>query len=236
MKTGTLTQLTKKLAVIAGLVGASAFMGVPALAQNNNQQPGATPPYPVPADEPTPPATGTQTPGTTTAPTNEVQTPAEDTNALTRNLVEVAATNQSFRTLAQAVEAAGLADTLSDGSYTIFAPTNEAFSESLPDGAVEYLLRPENRDLLRQVLTYHVIPNQVTANQLETGSVKTLGGGVAVRVTPERVIVNDASVVQPDIEASNGVIHAVNRVLLPEQLRQTIASRLENNQTSQSPQ
>lgn len=143
-----------------------------------------------------------------------------------RNLVEVAVANDSFETLVKAVQAAGLSDTLVNGSYTIFAPTDEAFEQSLPEGAVEFLLQPENRDLLRQVLTYHVVEGTVTSNQLQTGTVDTLYGGVAVRVTPERVIVNNASVTNANIAASNGVIHAVNRVLLPQQLRQTIASRL----------
>ncbi|MBE9213077.1 MAG: fasciclin domain-containing protein [Richelia sp. SL_2_1] len=143
-----------------------------------------------------------------------------------RNLVEVAVANDSFETLVKAVQAAGLSDTLVNGSYTIFAPTDQAFEQSLPEGAVEFLLQPENRDLLRQVLSYHVVQGTVTSNQLQTGTVDTLYGGVAVRVTPERVIVNDASVTDANIAASNGVIHAVNRVLLPQQLRQAIASRL----------
>lgn len=217
MKTGYLTQLTKKLAVVTGVLGVSAFFGVSAMAQtstpgNTNQPPAATSPSPVPADDATPPANRTQSPNTT--------------GAASGNLVQLASSSGSFSTLAQAVQAAGLGDTLSSGTYTIFAPTDQAFANSLPAGAVEFLLKPENQELLQQVLTYHVIPGEVTSNELRTGSVKTLGGGVAVRVTPQRVIVNNASVVQPNIQASNGVIHAVNRVLLPESLRQTIASRL----------
>jgi uncharacterized surface protein with fasciclin (FAS1) repeats len=233
MKTGNLTQLTRKLTVITSIIGATAFFGVPAIAQtttetqtpgaNDTTTPPATSPSPVPTNEAVPPATQQQAPGSTTG-------------AASGNIVEVASTSGSFNTLAQAVEAAGLANTLADGSYTIFAPTDQAFQTSLPEGAVPFLLQPENRDLLRQVLTYHVVPREVTANQLRTGSVKTLGGGVAVRVTPERVVVNDASVVQSNIEAENGVIHAVNRVLLPTQLRQTIASRLESQPQNQTPQ
>jgi uncharacterized surface protein with fasciclin (FAS1) repeats len=143
-----------------------------------------------------------------------------------RNLVEVAVASDSFDTLVKAVQAAGLADTLANGSYTVFAPTDEAFEQSLPEGSVEFLLRPENRDLLRQVLSYHVTKGKVTSNQLQTGTVDMLYGGVAVNVTPERVIVNNASVTNANIAASNGVIHAVNRVLLPAQLRQTIAAKL----------
>jgi uncharacterized surface protein with fasciclin (FAS1) repeats len=143
---------------------------------------------------------------------------------------EAVTTTTGFSTLAQAVQEAGLANTLSgSGPYTVFAPTNEAFAD-LPDGALEFLLQPENRSLLQQVLAYHVVPGEVTSNQLSTGPVSTLGGGVAVRVAEDRVIVNDGSVVQPDIQASNGVIHAINRVLLPRELRETLISQLNAQQ------
>jgi uncharacterized surface protein with fasciclin (FAS1) repeats len=146
------------------------------------------------------------------------------------NIVDLAASNESFSTLAQAVQEAGLADTLSgSGPYTVFAPTNEAFAD-LPDGALEFLLQPENRSLLQQVLAYHVVPGAVTSDQLSTGPVSTLGGGVAIRVDADRVIVNDGSVVQPDIQASNGVVHGVNRVLLPSELRQALTSQLNGQQ------
>lgn len=79
---------------------------------------------------------------------------------------------------------------------------------------------------MRQVLSYHVVERKVTSNQLTTGAVDTLYGGIAVRVTPQRVIVNNASVTNANIAATNGVIHAVNRVLLPQQLRQEIATKL----------
>lgn len=143
-----------------------------------------------------------------------------------RNLVEVAVASDSFDTLVKAVQAAGLADTLASGSYTVFAPTDAAFEQSLPAGSVELLLKPENKDLLRKVLSYHVVKGNVTSNQLNTGTVDALYGGLAVRVTPGKVIVNNASVTNANIAASNGVIHAVNRVLLPQQLRQQIAAKL----------
>ncbi|MFQ4142081.1 fasciclin domain-containing protein [Chlorogloeopsis sp. ULAP02] len=212
MNINHLNKFTKKVAVIAGIIGVGAFVGAPIMAQSNQ-----TPENTTPATTPTPEAT--PSPGATTG-----------------NLVEVAQASGSFSTLTQAVQEAGLADKLSSGEYTLFAPTDQAFSTSLPAGAVEFLLQPENKDLLRQVLTYHVVPREVTSNQLKTGTVKTLGGGLAVRVTPQRVIINDASVVEPNIEASNGVIHAVNRVLLPSELRQTIASRLEQQPTQTAPE
>lgn len=141
-------------------------------------------------------------------------------------IVDVAAGNDSFDTLVQAVQTAGLADTLSDdGPYTVFAPTDEAF-DNLPDGALDALLEPENRDLLTEILTYHVVPDEVTSDELDTGVVDTLNGGLAVQVNPDRVIVNDASVINPDIDASNGVIHAINRVLIPPTTRAELMDRL----------
>ncbi|HHP7244095.1 MAG TPA: fasciclin domain-containing protein [Elainellaceae cyanobacterium] len=130
-------------------------------------------------------------------------------------IVEVASGSDAFETLVQAVQAADLVDTLSgDGPYTVFAPTDDAFA-NLPDGALDALLLPENQDLLTDILTYHVVPGEVTSDELETGAVDSLNGGLAVQVDPDGVVVNDASVIQPDIDASNGVIHAINRVLIP---------------------
>ncbi|MGG6294195.1 fasciclin domain-containing protein [Leptolyngbya sp. AN02str] len=130
-------------------------------------------------------------------------------------IVDVARNNGTFNTLLSAVQAAGLTNTLAGpGPFTVFAPTDDAFA-LLPQGTVDALLQPQNRDLLTEVLTYHVVPDAVTSDELETGGLDTLNGGLAVLVTPDRVIVNDASVILPDVPASNGVIHAINRVLLP---------------------
>ncbi|MDB9315779.1 fasciclin domain-containing protein [Spirulina sp. CS-785/01] len=141
------------------------------------------------------------------------------------NIVEVASGSDDFETLVQAVSTAGLADTLSgDGPFTVFAPTDEAFA-NLPDGVLEALLEPENRELLVDILTYHVVPGEVMAEDLETGGVTTLGDrGLAVRVEPDGVIINNGSVVQADIPAENGVIHGVNRVFIPEDLKDEVAS------------
>lgn len=143
-----------------------------------------------------------------------------------QTVVDIASNNESFSTLVQAVQAAGLADTLSgEGPYTVFAPTNEAFA-TLPDGALEFLLQPENQDLLRQVLTYHVVSGEVTSDELSPGVVQALGGGLAVGVFDSGIVINNASVIMPNVQASNGVVHAVNRVLIPEPLQQQLASRL----------
>ncbi|MGB3495399.1 MAG: fasciclin domain-containing protein [Elainellaceae cyanobacterium] len=146
-------------------------------------------------------------------------------------IVDVAAGNDDFETLVQAVETAGLADTLSgEGPFTVFAPTDEAF-DALPDGALEALLEPENRDLLTDILTYHVVPGEVMSSDLETGGVDSLNGGLAVLVEPDGVVVNDASVVAADVPASNGVIHAINRVLIPTETRAELVRRLQAAET-----
>lgn len=148
-----------------------------------------------------------------------------DTSA---DVVTTAANSPKFETLAQAIQAAGLAETLAQGGpYTIFAPTDAAFAK-LPDGALEYLLMPENQELLQEILLYHVVEGEVTAEELSTGDVDTLGGGLAVRVAPYRIVVNDATVVDPNIQASNGVIHAVNRVLMSSSTQEQLMNQLQS--------
>lgn len=148
---------------------------------------------------------------------------ASPTNAPLGQLLQQAQKAGSFTTLAQAVQAAGVSGGLQarGGRYTIFAPTDAAFA-ALPAGTVEKLLRPQNRALLRQVLAYHVVPGEYTSRTLKSGKLSTLAGGIAVEATSRGVIVNDANVVQADIQASNGVVHAINRVLLPRELRQRL--------------
>lgn len=139
--------------------------------------------------------------------------------ASTQTIVEIAAGDSTFSTLVKAVQAAGLAETLSGkGPFTVFAPTNEAFA-ALPKGTLEKLLKPENRNLLRKVLTYHVVSGDLMAKDLRSGRVRTVEGSrVTVRVRHGRVRVNKSNVVKADIDAKNGVIHAIDRVLLPKGL------------------
>ncbi len=132
------------------------------------------------------------------------------------NLVAVAASNNSFKILTAALKATGLDQKLaSGGPYTIFAPTDEAF-DALPEGVVEELLKPENRDTLIKLLTYHVVQGEKSSSTLQSGATETLeGASVQVNVSSSGVMVNDAKVVQPDIQASNGVIHVIDKVILP---------------------
>jgi uncharacterized surface protein with fasciclin (FAS1) repeats len=136
-----------------------------------------------------------------------------------QTIVEIAAGDPNFSTLVTAVKAAGLAETLSgNGPFTVFAPTNEAFA-ALPEGTLENLLKPENRELLRKVLTYHVVSGDLMAKDLRSGRVATVEGNrVRVRVRRSGVRVNNARVVTADIDAKNGVIHVIDRVLLPPDL------------------
>ena len=134
----------------------------------------------------------------------------------TKDIVDTAVGAGNFNTLVAAVTAAGLVETLKgEGPFTVFAPTDEAFA-ALPAGTVEDLLKPENKDKLVAVLTYHVVPGKVMSTDL-TNEMKaaTVQGGEVTIMTEGGVMVNDAKVVQADIEASNGVIHVIDKVILP---------------------
>jgi uncharacterized surface protein with fasciclin (FAS1) repeats len=124
--------------------------------------------------------------------------------------------DESFSVLVQAVKAAGLVETLSgSGEYTVFAPTNEAFA-ALPAGTLEALLQPENRDVLTRILKYHVVLGAANSTEITAGQFKTAAGTpVAIDITNGTVQVGNAEVIAVDLEASNGVIHTINQVILP---------------------
>jgi len=133
------------------------------------------------------------------------------------DIVDTAVANGNFTTLAAALQAGDLITTLkSDGPFTVFAPTDEAFAK-LPDGTVEMLLLPENKDQLVAILTYHVVPGEVDASEVvKLNSAATANGSdVAISVREESVFINDSRVLTTDIYASNGVIHVVDTVILP---------------------
>ena len=132
------------------------------------------------------------------------------------DIVDTAAGNEMFSTLVAAVQAAGLVDTLkSDGPFTVFAPTNEAFA-ALPAGTVESLLLPENKEQLVTVLTYHVVPAKVMSTDLSDGAAAPTVQGDTLSVDlSDGVRINNANVVKADIKTSNGVIHVIDTVLLP---------------------
>jgi uncharacterized surface protein with fasciclin (FAS1) repeats len=130
-------------------------------------------------------------------------------------IVEVASANEDFETLVAAVTAAGLAETLSgEGPFTVFAPTDEAF-EALPEGVLDALLLPENKDALTSILTYHVVSGEVMAADVTAGDVPTVEGSTIAITTDDGVKVNEATVIATDVDASNGVIHVIDAVLVP---------------------
>jgi len=132
------------------------------------------------------------------------------------DIVALAAGTESLSTLVTAVQAAGLVETLQgDGPFTVFAPTNEAFA-ALPAGTLENLLKPENKDQLIAILTYHVVPGKVMSTDLSDGmSAGTVNGADVTISTSNGAQVNDANVVTADVEASNGVVHIIDAVILP---------------------
>jgi uncharacterized surface protein with fasciclin (FAS1) repeats len=136
----------------------------------------------------------------------------------TKDIVDTAVAAGSFKTLAAALGAAGLVDTLKgNGPFTVFAPTDEAFAK-LPQGTVESLLKPENKDKLVSILTYHVVPGKVgSAEVVKLDSAKTANGKeLKISTKDGKVMVDSAHVVKTDIEASNGIIHVIDSVILPE--------------------
>ena len=133
------------------------------------------------------------------------------------DIVDTAVKAGQFKTLAAALKAAGLVDTLKGaGPFTVFAPTDAAFA-ALPAGTVENLLKPENRDKLIAILTYHVVPGRVTATQVAGMDTATTvqGGAVAIAASRGAVTIDSARVVKADVAASNGVIHVIDKVLMP---------------------
>ncbi len=139
-----------------------------------------------------------------------------ETKPTGKDIVAVASSAGSFNTLVAAVKAAGLVETLQGpGPFTVFAPTDEAFAK-LPKGTVEDLLKPENKEKLVAILTYHVIAGKVMAADVKTMKAKTVNGKeLDVNVADGTVTVDKAKVVKTDVAASNGVIHVIDTVVLP---------------------
>ena len=134
-----------------------------------------------------------------------------------KDIVDTAVSAGQFKTLAAALKAAGLVETLKGkGPFTVFAPTDEAFAK-LPKGTVEGLLKPENKDKLTAILTYHVVAGKVMAKDVvKLSSAKTVQGSeVSIKVSDGKVMVDKATVIAPDIVCGNGVVHVIDSVILP---------------------
>ena len=142
---------------------------------------------------------------------------AADQSMSKKDIVDTAVAAGLFNTLAKALQAAGLVETLKGkGPFTVFAATDEAFAK-LPAGTVEDLLKPENKEKLVSILTYHVVPGSVSSKKVATmTSAKTVNGkDVSIAAEGGTVKINDAKVIKADIKASNGVIHVIDSVLMP---------------------
>ncbi|MCG9621224.1 MULTISPECIES: fasciclin domain-containing protein [Vibrio] len=142
---------------------------------------------------------------------------AHDHGMMKTDIVDVATENGSFNTLVAAVKAADLVDTLKgEGPFTVFAPTDDAFAK-LPDGTIDMLLMPENKDKLVSILTYHVVPGKVmAADVVKLDKATTVQGqDVMIKTMGDKVMVNGANVMVTDVKAKNGVIHVIDTVIMP---------------------
>ncbi|MCJ2377075.1 fasciclin domain-containing protein [Vibrio sp. ZSDZ34] len=138
-------------------------------------------------------------------------------HGMKKDIVDVAASNDAFSTLVAAVKAADLVDTLkSEGPFTVFAPTNEAFAK-LPEGTLESLLMPENKDQLVAILTYHVVSGTVMAAEVInlTKATTVQGQDLTIKAMDGKVMIDNAMVTATDVKANNGVIHVIDTVLIP---------------------
>jgi uncharacterized surface protein with fasciclin (FAS1) repeats len=189
--------------------------------------PSSTPtPTSTPTFTPTPESTSTPIPPSTPTPTPEpistpTSSPAPKINqgpapSPTSTVVGMASASSNFKTLTKALKASGLDKKLSGpGPFTVFAPTDKAFA-ALPAGTLETLLKPANKQKLIALLSYHVVSGQEKSTDLKAGAVPTLAGkSVMVKVQPSGISINSAKVVKADMIASNGVIHAIDKVLIP---------------------
>ena len=210
MKAGNSQNWMRKLGSLAAVLGLSTLFYLPTLARanpkegNNYSQNSPRPAQNSPEANPSSEGTNSTSQGGT--------------------IVAIASSNDQFKTLTKALEAAGLTETLAGtGPFTVFAPTDAAFS-ALPPETLQALLKPENKNLLVKILTYHVVPGKVLSSDLKNGEVKTVEGSpVNVRVDADQkqVLVNDARVIRADIQASNGVIHIIDRIILPTEVQST---------------
>lgn len=200
----------KQLTGFAGVIGASALIGFPAWAHinSNTNVKNATPTQQVAGNVKT-----AASPAPMASP-KPMASPA--TTGAAKDIVAIASGDAQFKTLTKALGAAGLVTTLQGkGPFTVFAPTDAAFA-ALPEGTVENLLKPENKAQLTKILTYHVVPGSVLSTSLKSGDVKSVeGSSLKVAVSAGKVTVSGANVVKADIKASNGVIHVIDKVLIP---------------------
>ena len=213
----------KSIAVTLGaaIVSTGLFVRISSYAQSGAPGTTTTPSTTTPSTTTPSTTTPTQNPSGGTTPggmSTPSKMPTTATPANGKTIVSIAAGNKNFTTLVKALKAADLVDTLAgQGPYTVFAPTNAAFAK-IPKATLANLLKPENQEQLKKVLTYHVVSGAVTSKMLKSGQqVATVqGGNVTVKIKGKKVMINNANVISPyDVKASNGVIHAIDTVLMP---------------------
>ena len=216
---GSMFQKSIAATLGAAIVSTGLFVSISTHAQSGT--PGTTTsPTTSPSVSPSPqtPSGGSMTTpnGGMTTPSGGMTTPTRTTAPTGKTIVSIASGNKNFSTLVTALKAADLVDTLSaSGPFTVFAPTNAAFAK-IPKATLANLLKPENKEQLKKVLTYHVVSGAVTSNKLKSGRVATVeGSNVTVRIRGKKVRINNANVIMADVKASNGTIHAIDTVLMP---------------------
>ncbi|MFB2835934.1 fasciclin domain-containing protein [Floridanema evergladense] len=207
-----------KLAKFLGVMGTSLLIGLPVGAETPTKGVVAQRTTPSPSILQECPYNRAACPGggTVSPETPSPETPSFGTTD-NKSIAAVVESNGSFTILNQALKAAGLVDQLQEkGPFTFFAPNDTAFRK-LPQDAVEDLLKPENKEVLVKILKYHIVTDSVRSTTLKTGEIKSMeGGAINVKVDPQSgVSVNDARVIQADIQASNGIIHVIDNVILP---------------------
>ena len=198
MKNQNLPSWMKQLTGFAGVIGATALIGFPAWAHIIS-------------------STSVANPTQTQQVAGNVKTAASPAPmAAGKDIVAIASGDAQFKTLTKALGSAGLVTTLQGkGPFTVFAPTDAAFA-ALPKGTVDDLLKPANKAKLTKILTYHVVPGSVVSTSLKSGDVKSVeGSSLKVAVNAGKVTVGGANVVKADIKATNGVIHVIDKVLMP---------------------
>ncbi|MEG4571397.1 fasciclin domain-containing protein [Microcoleus sp. N3A4] len=198
MKNQNLPSWIKQLTGFAGVIGASALIGFPAWAHITSN-------------------TNVANAAQTQQVAGNVKTAASPAPmAQAKDIVAIASGDAQFKTLTKALGAAGLVTTLQGkGPFTVFAPTDAAFA-ALPKATLDDLLKPANKAKLTKILTYHVVPGSVLSTSLKSGDVKSVeGSSLKVAVSAGKVTVSGANVVKADIKASNGVIHEIDKVLMP---------------------
>jgi uncharacterized surface protein with fasciclin (FAS1) repeats len=208
------SKLQKSISLILGVAIVSTGLGTSVSTYAQSGTPGTiTSPSPKPGDAMSKPGDAMSKPGDAMSKPGKKPAMAAPAG---KTIVDIAGKSKLFTTLVTALKAADLAETLAgEGPYTVFAPTNAAFAK-LPKATLAKLLQPENKEQLQQLLNYHVVAGAVTSKMLKAGQIDTIQGGkITVKIKGKKVMINNATVLLADVKASNGIIHAIDTVIMP---------------------